>query len=126
MESHSAVCCVVSLTFEAIEWAVRFAVSQLKQEALESRGEGEPQNRFPGALATRLPGSPPGSPPAAQRGIGAQRCCVVDVILSDLIWVVVKRMTSVETKSLPCPELNKIKFSSADIAVSTESSRDSV
>lgn len=122
MESHSAVCCVVSLTFEAIGWAVRFAVSQLKQEALESRGEGEPQNRFPGALAAGLPGSPP----AAQRGIGAQRCCVVDVILSDLIWVVVKRMTSVETKCLPCPELNKIKFSSADIAVSTESSRDSV
>lgn len=122
MESHSAVCCVVSLTFEAIGWAVRFAVSQLKQEALDSRGEGEPQNRFPGALAARLPGSPP----AAQCGIGAQRCCVVDVILSDLIWVVVKRMTSVETKCLPCPELNKIKFSSADIAVSTESSRDSV
>lgn len=122
MESHSAVCCVVSLTFEAIEWAVRFAGSQLKQEALESRGEGEPQNRFPGALAARLRSSLP----AAQRGIGAQRCCVVDVILSDLIWVVVKRMTSVETKCLPCPELNKIKFSSADIAVSTESSRDSV
>lgn len=122
MESHSAVCCVVSLTFEAIGWAVRFAVSQLKQEALESRGEGEPQNRFPGALAARLRSSLP----AAQRGIGAQRCCVVDVILSDLIWVVVKRMTSVETKCLPCPELNKIKFSSADIAVSTESSRDSV
>lgn len=126
MESHSAVCCVVSLTFQAIGWAVRFAGSQLKQEALESHGEGQPQNRFPGALAARLPGSPPGSPPAAQRGIGAQRCCVVDVILSDLIWVVVKRMTSVETKCLPCPELNKIKFSSADIAVSTESSRDSV
>lgn len=112
----------MSLTFEAIEWAVRFAGSQLKQEALESRGEGEPQNRFPGALAARLRSSPP----AAQRVIGAQRCCVVDVILSDLIWVVVKRMTSVETKCLPCPELNKIKFSSADIAVSTESSRDSV
>lgn len=45
--------------------------------------------------------------------------------MSDLIWVVVKRMTPIEKKCLPCPKLNKIKFSFADIAISRERSGDS-
>lgn len=57
--------------------------------------------------------------------IRAQCRCFVDIILSDLIWVVAKRMTSIETKCLPCPKLNKIRFSFADVAISRERSGDS-